>query len=155
MKELRRFSNDIKPKTFGNFLTADHFLDAKQHLSFGKKQRLTFGQKAADKLTTWAGSWTFILSFGFFLVLWILVNSTWLLFGSAWDPKPFIMLNLVLSCLAAMQAPIILMSQNRSSERDRMRAEYDYAVNRRAEKEIRNLQKDLEMIKKALRIKEK
>ncbi len=70
------------------------------------------------------------------------------------DPYPFILLNLVLSCLAAIQAPVILMSQNRASERDRLRAEYDYTVNRRAEKEIRNIQKDIEMIKKSLKIKD-
>ena len=99
----------------------------------------TFGQKAADKLTRSAGSWTFILSFIALLVLWILTNIyAWV---NAWDPYPFILLNLALSCLAALQAPIILMSQNRSSQRDRQRSEYDYAVNRKAEREIQEIRK--------------
>lgn len=101
----------------------------------------TFGQKAADKLTQVAGSWGFILSFGAFLVLWMIVNTSWLIFGEVWDPKPFILLNLILSCLAAFQAPIILMSQNREAQKDRQRAEYDYAVNRKAEKEIQEIRK--------------
>ena len=71
----------------------------------------------------------------------------------AFDPYPFILLNLLLSCLAAIQAPIILMSQNRSSERDRLRAEYDYAVNRKAEKEIRDIKNDLSLIKRKLSVK--
>ncbi len=106
----------------------------------------TFGQKAADKLTYWAGSWIFIISFLVFLFLWILVNFyAWI---NTWDPYPFILLNLVLSCLAALQAPIILMSQNRAAERDRMRAEYDYAVNRKAEREIQEMKKQLNRIER-------
>ena len=107
------------------------------------KHKLTFGQKAADKLTSFAGSWTFILMFLFFLVIWMLVNSYFLLtflHKEPFDPYPFILLNLTLSCLAAIQAPIILMSQKRSSERDRLRAEYDFNVNKKAEKEIRQIQ---------------
>ncbi len=102
----------------------------------------TFGQKAADSLTKWAGSWTFILMFGVFLVLWMIINGYLMIqykLGEPWDPYPFILLNLVLSCLAAIQAPIILMSQNRQAEKDRLKAEYDYAVNRKAEKEIREI----------------
>ena len=99
----------------------------------------TFGQRASDTLTQIAGSWRFILSFATFLVLWMILNTSWLLFGGIWDPKPFILLNLILSCLAAFQAPIILMSQNRQSQKDRQRAEYDYAVNRKAEKEIQEI----------------
>ena len=99
----------------------------------------TFGQKSADQLTKGAGSWTFILSFIALLILWILANVyAWI---NAWDPYPFILLNLALSCLAALQAPIILMSQNRSSQRDRQRSEYDYAVNRKAEREIQEIRK--------------
>ncbi|MBT4375874.1 DUF1003 domain-containing protein [archaeon] len=99
----------------------------------------TFGQKAADQLTKGAGSWTFILSFIALLIIWILANIyAWV---NAWDPYPFILLNLALSCLAALQAPIILMSQNRSSQRDRQRSEYDYAVNRKAEREIQEIRK--------------
>ncbi len=111
----------------------------------------TFGQVAADSLAKWAGSWTFILSFAAFLFLWVLVNTTWLVFGQAWDAKPFILLNLILSCLAAFQAPVILMSQNRQGEKDRQKAEYDYAVNRKAEREITAIQKQLNRIEKKLK----
>lgn len=108
----------------------------------------TFGQKAADKLTQVAGSWGFIISFLIFLVLWMLVNVyAWI---NTWDPYPFILLNLVLSCLAAIQAPIILMSQNRESQKDRQRAEYDYAVNRKAEREIKEIKTQLNRIEKHL-----
>lgn len=102
----------------------------------------TFGQKAADSLTKWAGSWTFILLFMVVLIVWVLINGFFLIQyerGNPWDPYPFILLNLFLSCIAAIQAPIILMSQNRQGEKDRLKAEYDYKVNRKAEKEIREI----------------
>ena len=102
----------------------------------------TFGQKSADSLTKWAGSWTFILLFMVILIIWVLINSYFLIqyeTGKPWDPYPFILLNLFLSCIAAIQAPIILMSQNRQVEKDRIKAEYDYKVNRKAEKEIREI----------------
>jgi len=111
----------------------------------------TFGQKAADRLTKIAGSWGFILSFIGFLILWMVLNTSWILFGKAWDVKPFIMLNLVLSCLAAFQAPIILMSQNRTSQKDRQRAEYDYKVNRKAERENLIILKQLNRMEKHIR----
>jgi len=104
--------------------------------------KLTFGQKAADALAKWAGSWTFIISFFIFLSLWMTMNL--FMWVKQWDPYPFILLNLVLSCLAAIQAPIILMSQNRAAQRDRQRAEYDYAVNRKAEKQIERILSILE-----------
>jgi uncharacterized membrane protein len=103
------------------------------------KFKRTLAQRAADSLTAGMGSWTFIIFFMLLLLFWIAVNSVWLIFGLVWDPKPFIMLNLILSMLAALQAPVILMSQNRQSERDRIRAEYDYSVNRKAEREIREM----------------
>ena len=106
------------------------------------KSPRTIGQKASDSLTKWAGSWVFIIGFLFFLGLWVYVNIYLLIqynLGKPWDPYPFILLNLVLSCLAAIQAPIILMSQNRTNQRDRMRAQYDYAINKKAEKEIRDI----------------
>lgn len=109
----------------------------------------SFGQKAADNLTKYAGSWTFIIGFIVFLALWIIVNIyAWI---SAWDPYPFILLNLVLSCVAALQAPIILMSQNRQAEKDRQKAEYDYAVNRKAERGIEQIQIQLNKIAKKLK----
>jgi len=110
----------------------------------------TFGQKAADWLTTWAGSWTFIISVAIFLFFWMSINTAWLIFGRVWDPYPFILLNFILSTIAAMQAPIILMSQNRTSQKDRARAEYDYAVNKKAEREIRELKVQLDRIEKRL-----
>src|SRR3989338_10406312 len=109
------------------------------------KKHLTIGQKAADTLTKFAGSWTFILGFFIVFILWISSNTYLLLKWNtpAFDPYPFILLNLVLSTVAALQAPIILMSQNRSSEMDRRRAELDYYINRKAEREIKILQKDI------------
>ncbi len=109
----------------------------------------TFGQYAADQLAEWAGSWTFIAGFALFLVVWVALNSYWILFHT-WDPYPFILLNLCLSCLAAIQAPIILMSQNRAAERDRAVAQRDHYVNRKAEKEIKTLQKHIFEIKEIL-----
>ncbi|MFH1365322.1 MAG: DUF1003 domain-containing protein [archaeon] len=113
----------------------------------------TFGQKAADNLTKWAGSWIFILLFVALLIIWVATNGYFYIKyaqGTPFDPYPFILLNLILSCIAAMQAPIILMSQNREAERDRARAEYDYAVNRKAEKEIQEIKKNIDKIEKFL-----
>jgi uncharacterized membrane protein len=102
----------------------------------------TFGEKAADSIAKWAGSWTFIISFLIFLGAWMFLNVyAWI---ETWDPYPFI-LNLVLSCVAALQAPIILMSQNRQGQKDRIKAEYDYKVNRKAERGIEEI---LERVKK-------
>jgi uncharacterized membrane protein len=113
------------------------------------RSKLTFGQKAADFLAYWGGSWPFIGSLTLLLIMWMGLNTYFVIIGE-WDPYPFILLNLFLSCLATFQAPVILMSQNRSTERDRKRAEYDYAVNRKAEREIEDIQKDLEEIKKLI-----
>lgn len=97
------------------------------------------GEKASDNLAKYAGSWGFIIGFLIFLGLWMCVNVyAWM---NTWDPYPFILLNLVLSCIAALQAPIILMSQNRAAQKDRQRFEYDYAVNRKAEREIQEIRK--------------
>jgi uncharacterized membrane protein len=101
-------------------------------------QKLTLGQRLSDKLSDYAGSWGFILTFVGVLILWIVINTV-LLVWRHFDPYPFILLNLVLSCLAAIQAPVILMSQNRQESRDRLRAEHDYLVNLKAELEIRHL----------------
>lgn len=109
----------------------------------------TPGQKAADKLTSFMGSWIFITVFLSFLVLWMIVNVlAWI---KSWDPYPFILLNLVLSCLAAIQAPIILMSQNRENQKDRLRSQYDYQVNRKAEREIEIIKKQLDRIERRLK----
>jgi uncharacterized membrane protein len=108
------------------------------------KNHITFGQKTADNLTNFAGSWKFIIGFLIFILIWAGVNIyAWV---GKWDPYPFILLNLILSCIAAIQAPIILMSQNRQSQRDSTHAQYDYTVNKKAEKEIREIKKQLTRI---------
>lgn len=109
------------------------------------EDKRTFGQKIADKVADFGGSWTFILSFLFFLVAWIFVNAYFLL-NKGFDPYPFILLNLILSCIAALQAPIIMMSQNRQEEKDRERAKKDFQINLKAEQEIRVLQRKLDHI---------
>ena len=111
----------------------------------------TFGQKAADLVSRLAGSWTFIISIFVILFFWIVINTSWLLFGRSWDPYPFILLNFILSTLAAIQTPIILMSQNRQSQKDRVRLQYDYDINKKAEKEIRDVKKQLDEIEEILR----
>ena len=109
--------------------------------------RRTFGERVSDRLAAFGGSWTFVIAFGLLLAAWMLIN-TWLLRarGRAFDPYPFILLNLVLSTIAAMQAPVILMSQNRSAERDRRQARHDYEVNLRAELEVRMLHEKLDTL---------
>jgi uncharacterized membrane protein len=106
-------------------------------------RRLTLGERLADKLADYAGSWRFIGIFFAVLVLWITVNSV-VLIWKPFDPYPFILLNLLLSCLAAIQAPVIIMSQNRQETKDRLRAENDYRVNLKAEVEIRHLHEKMD-----------
>src|ERR1051325_11061104 len=95
------------------------------------EKKLTVGERLSDTIADFGGSWTFIIIFGVVLLLWIVVNSVFLA-TKAFDPYPYILMNLILSCLAAMQAPIIMMSQNRSEARDRLRAENDYKINLKA-----------------------
>jgi len=114
-----------------------------------RKESLTLGQLWADRITRWAGSWAFISIFLVVLVLWMAINTHFLLLGD-FDPYPFILLNLFLSCIAAIQAPVILMSQNRDVERDRHRADLDYYINRKAEREIKLMQRELMEIKAML-----
>lgn len=106
-------------------------------------RQLTTGEHVADKLSIFAGSWKFIFIFIFTLLIWMAINSIVFLL-KPFDPYPFILLNLVLSCLAAIQAPIILMSQNRQASRDRLQAEYDYRVNLKAELEVRQLHEKID-----------
>ena len=103
----------------------------------------TLGQKVADKVASFGGSWTFIISFACFILFWIVVNIVFLV-NKGFDPYPFILLNLILSCLAALQAPIIMMSQNRQEEKDRERARNDYMVNLKSELEIRLLHEKID-----------
>src|ERR1700744_1219912 len=98
----------------------------------------TFGERIADRVAAFGGSWTFLITFFAILLAWIGFNI-WVLANKGFDPYPFILLNLILSCLAAVQAPIIMMSQNRQADKDRARSEHDYKVNLKAELEIRLL----------------
>jgi uncharacterized membrane protein len=108
------------------------------------EEKYTFGEHIADGVASFGGSWTFIIVFGIVLVAWTAANV--LLRGKAWDPYPFILLNLFLSMLAAIQAPVIMMSQNRQDKKDRLRSELDFDVNRRAEAEIQNLSRKLNIM---------
>lgn len=103
----------------------------------------TFGERLADKMADFGGSWVFLICFAVFLAAWIGINSA-VLYWRPVDPYPFIFLNLILSCLAAIQAPIIMMSQNRQEAKDRLRSEHDYQVNLKAELEIRHLNEKLD-----------
>jgi uncharacterized membrane protein len=103
---------------------------------------LSFGQRIADQVAKFGGSWTFIFIFLTLLVIWMIFN-TFVLARGAFDPYPYILLNLILSCIAALQAPVIMMSQNRMSEKDRIQARQDYEVNIKAELEILQLQKKI------------
>jgi uncharacterized membrane protein len=104
--------------------------------------QLTFGERVADKVAAIGGSWRFIGGFVLFLIVWMIINTV-VLTTRAYDPYPFILLNLILSCIAALQAPVIMMSQNRQAEIDRMQAQNDYEVNIKAELEILQLHEKL------------
>ena len=106
-------------------------------------QKLTLGERLADQVAEFGGSWGFIITFTVIIVIWIIMNSVVLL-RRPFDPYPFILLNLVLSCLAAIQAPIIMMSQNRQEAKDRLRSEHDYQINLKAELEIRYLHEKID-----------
>ena len=105
--------------------------------------KLTLGQKLADKIAMFGGSWTFIITFFSFILTWMVINI-YLLATKPFDPFPFILLNLILSCLAAIQAPIIMMSQNRKEQKDRQRGEHDYKINLKAELEIKLLSEKID-----------
>ena len=107
-------------------------------------ERETFGERIADRVASFGGSWTFIITFGVILSIYTLINV--MLKGRAWDPYPFILLNLFLSMLASIQAPVIMMSQNRQDAKDRVRSELDFDVNRRAETEIQSLSRKLNFL---------
>ncbi|MEW5734006.1 MAG: DUF1003 domain-containing protein [Thermodesulfobacteriota bacterium] len=107
------------------------------------EQKWTLGERMADRLADFGGSWIFLLCFAVFLLAWIAANS-YLLWKRPWDPYPYILLNLILSCLAAIQAPIIMMSQNRQEAKDRLRSQRDYQVNLKAELEIRILHEKMD-----------
>jgi len=106
---------------------------------------LSLGQRTADRIAAYGGSWPFIITFGVILVSWIILNAI-ILSNNAFDPYPFILLNLVLSCLAAIQAPIIMMSQNRQTEKDRLTSTNDYLINLKSEIIIEDLHKKLDVL---------
>ena len=114
-----------------------------RNVNVEEEERKTFGQRIADKVASFGGSWTFILSFGAVILIWIGLNTA-LLRAKAFDPYPYILLNLMLSCVASIQAPVIMMSQNRQAAKDRLQADSDYEVNLRAELEISALHKKLD-----------
>lgn len=107
-------------------------------------EKTSLGDCLSDKIVAWGGSWRFIICFAIILIVWIIMNSYALFMAPPFDPYPYILLNLVLSCVAAVQAPFIMMSQNRQEAKDRMRSEHDYTVNLKAELEIRHLQAKLD-----------
>ena len=111
-------------------------------------EQLTFGSRMADKIAKVAGSWTFIIAFVSCLTIWIVLNTLLVIFGknSAYDPYPFILLNLVLSCVAALQAPVIMMSQNRQESKDRLRAQNDYKINLKSEIIIEDLHEKVDKL---------
>jgi len=138
-KEIEELSDMEKTvlTSLTNNTTISDKIDGDDH------QILTFGQKIADKVASFGGSWTFIISFGVFIFIWISLNIFWLV-NKGFDPYPFILLNLILSCLAALQAPVIMMSQNRQEEKDRDRAKKDYMINLKSELEIRTLHEKID-----------
>ena len=141
MKENRKLLKEVL-KDIRHDMTdreiLDLLADSKISVSPDKeKEKYTLGQRAADSIAKFAGSWAFIFAFTAVLVVWMIVNT--ILAAGAFDPYPFILLNLVLSCVAAIQAPLIMMSQNRQEEKDRRRAENDYKVNLKTEIMIEDL----------------
>jgi uncharacterized membrane protein len=117
----------------------------KSHSPDSQKLSLTFGEYLSDKFAEIGGSWHFILAFSGLIIIWISIN-TYMQANNPFDPYPYILLNLVLSCLAAFQAPVIMMSQNRKEAIDRARAEADYKINLKAEHEILNLHKKIDQL---------
>ncbi|GAC1446268.1 MAG: DUF1003 domain-containing protein [Pyrinomonadaceae bacterium] len=147
----KRFNADLDTLPEREQRVVQHFGDRKHvshdtNLEFEKK--LTFGQRLADKVATFGGSWTFIIIFAAILLAWVTLNAFLLVRrGNTFDPYPYILLNLFLSMLAAIQAPIILMSQNRQSVKDRLDAAHDYEVNLKAELEILSLHEKLDELR--------
>jgi uncharacterized membrane protein len=116
-----------------------------EHVDEAYEDNFTFGERVADMIAEFGGSWKFIIIFFSFILVWISLNAFWLN-NNSYDPYPFILLNLILSCLAAIQAPIIMMSQNRQEAKDRRRSEQDYKINLKAELEIQLLHKKIDHV---------
>lgn len=134
----------IRGKTMKHNQSIDKLIETRRvkNLNIVHNEQLTFGEVVSDKIAEVAGSWKFIISFMCLLLLWIVFNS-WVLISQPFDPYPFILLNLVLSCIAALQAPIIMMSQNRQEAKDRLRSENDFLVDQKAEIIIEELYKKI------------
>ena len=113
------------------------------------QEQLTLGQRMADKVASFGGSWTFISIFAVALFFWMFYQTI-IAHNKGFDPYPYILLNLVLSCLAAIQAPVIMMSQNRQVKKDRLQADHDYEINLKAETEVEHIQEELDLIRKTL-----
>ena len=147
MKENRKLVKDVL-KDIKQDMTDEEIIallaDSKISANPNKEKNYTFGQKAADGIAKFAGSWAFIFTFVGVLIAWMVINI--ILATNAFDPYPFILLNLVLSCVAAIQAPLIMMSQNRQEEKDRRRAENDYKVNLKTEIMIEDLYDKINII---------
>ncbi len=124
----------------------DHEILA-ENLNTKLQRSLTFGEKLSDKIAKFGGSWKFIIFFISTIVIWMIFNTLFFI-KDPFDPYPYILLNLVLSCLAAIQAPIIMMSQNRQTERDRIKADYEYTTNLKAELEVRQLNAKVDQLMK-------
>lgn len=149
--ELAIIDNDVMSAIKNNAILSENIQDEME-------AELTFQQRLADKIAEFGGSWVFIITFFSFILVWMIINI-WILTSRAFDPFPFILLNLILSCLAAIQAPIIMMSQNRKEQKDRKRSEYDYKINLKAELEIKLLSEKIDHLlvhhnKKLLEIQE-
>ncbi len=117
-----------------------------QNLQHPPLEHLTVSQKVSDKVATFGGSWKFIILFSILLAIWIIFNSLYLFKNYRFDPFPYILMNLILSCIAAFQAPIIMMSQNRKEEKDRQRSENDYLINLKAEMQVRSLNQKVDLL---------
>ena len=149
--ELAVIDQDVKKKKKNNSILSENIQDEIE-------STLTLGQKIADRVAAFGGSWTFIITFFSFIIIWMSINI-WFIAAKPFDPYPFILLNLILSCLAAIQAPIIMMSQNRQEQKDRQRGEHDYKINLKAELEIKLLSEKIDHLlvhqnKKLLEIQE-
>jgi uncharacterized membrane protein len=149
--ELAKIDQDVMTAIQSNTILSENIQDEVEG-------NLSFGDKLADHIATFGGSWTFIISFFSFIIIWIGINI-FILITRPFDPFPFILLNLILSCLAAIQAPIIMMSQNRQESKDRQRSEHDYKINLKAELEIKLLSEKMDHVlvhqnKKLLEIQE-
>lgn len=134
--ELAIIDQDVMDAIKNNSILSENIQDEIE-------SELTFGQRIADKVAEFGGSWIFIFSFFSFILIWLLINLL-ILSKKPFDPYPFILLNLILSCIAAIQAPIIMMSQNRQEQKDRQRGEHDYKINLKAELEIKLLSEKID-----------